>query len=525
MIQFNAPHAPGVYLFKDGTGRVIYVGKAKDLKKRVSSYFYNKKLEGKTMRLVETIQAVDFVITNNESEALILESNLIKKFQSKYNVDLRASYRYPFVRITEEVFPKIEVVRAPKKNVEGSKNVFGPFVDASARKRMVELVEKSFKIRTCKKLPPRACLKFYMGHCLAPCIGNISQEDYAKNVEKAKRFFAGERVELATELETEMKDLASKRLFELAIIKRDALKAISGEPEKQMVDVFTSKNRDFIAWRKTSESFSIQLFNFRRGTLYGKKSFVFRSGLVEKDILEDFFQNYYSEHRPPNEIVLRELPATAQEIELSLSELAGHAVKLVVPLRGENKRILDLVEKNLDFSAGPAKNPLEEIKNALFLPSIPSIIECFDVSHLGGSDTTASMVSFLGGKPNKAQYRQFKIRKVRGIDDYAAMQEVVGRRYKRVIAENLPLPDLVLIDGGKGQVSAAMSVLKDLGLNVPVVGLAKREEELFIPARQTAIVLGKDNPGLQVLMNVRDEAHRFANRYRKKLKEKSLKTR
>ena len=520
--QINAPHAPGVYLFKDGTGRIIYVGKAKDLKKRVSSYFYNKKLEGKTMRLVEAVHAVDFVITNNETEALILESNLIKKFQSKYNVDLRGSYRYPFVKITEEAFPRIEVVRAPKKNVEGSKNVFGPFVDASARKRMVELVEKSFKIRTCGKLPNRACLRYYMGHCLAPCIGNISEEDYGKNVEKAKKFFSGERKELTNELETEMKDLASKRLFELAILKRDALKAISSEPEKQMVDVFTSKNRDFIACRKTSESFSIQLFNFRRGTLYGKKSFVFRSGLVEKDILEDFFLNYYSEHKPPHEIVLQELPQNADEIENSLSELAGHAVHLVVPVRGENKRILELVEKNLDFSAGPSKNPLEEIKNALFLPTVPRLIECFDVSHLGGSDTTASMVSFLEGKPNKAQYRQFKIRKVRGIDDYAAMQEVVGRRYKRVLAEKLPIPDLILIDGGKGQLSAVLSVLKDLGLNVPVVGLAKREEELFVPARQTAIVLAKNNPGLQVLMNVRDEAHRFANRYRKKLREKSL---
>ena len=187
--RIEAPHAPGVYMFKDGTGRVIYVGKAKDLKKRVSSYFYNKKLEGKTLRLVEGVKSLDFVITNNETEALILESNLIKKFQSKYNVDLRGSYRYPFVKITDEAFPRIEVVRQPKKNVEGSKNVFGPFVDASARSRMVGLVEKSFKIRTCRKLPRRACLKYYMGHCLAPCIGNISREDYSRNVSKAKKFF------------------------------------------------------------------------------------------------------------------------------------------------------------------------------------------------------------------------------------------------------------------------------------------------------------------------------------------------
>ncbi len=522
--NFDPPSAPGVYLMKDGAGKIIYVGKAKDLKKRVGSYFHNKKLDDKTLGLVGEVESMDFIITNNDTEALILESNLIKKFQGKYNVELRLSYRYPFVKITNEAFPRIEVVRGPKDSVGKAKNVFGPFVDGTARKKMIEFVEKTFKIRTCRTMPKRACLKFYMGQCTAPCIGNISKEEYAKNVEKAVQFFSGKKGELLSELEKEMKQFSDKRLFELAIEKRDALFAVSGTAQKQSVERFSSKDQDFISFHKTPEGFHIALFNYRRGTLHGKKSFNFASPLVGADILEDFLLNFYAQVRPPNEIVLQEMPNNSIEIQDTLSKTAGYNVLLTVPQKGEKRKILALVEKNLDYSMNPKNDPLVELKNALFLPVLPRVIECFDVSHLGGKNTVASMVSFLEGKPNKAQYRQFRIRLSEGGDDYAAMQEVVGRRYGKLKFEKEKMPDLVLIDGGKGQLSAAQKIIHELGLFLPVVGLAKREEELFIPARQTPIVLGKNSAALKVLMRVRDEAHRFANRYRKKLVEMETRT-
>ena len=460
--NISPPSAPGVYLMKNALEEVIYVGKAKDLKKRVASYFHSKKLDGKAMKLVESTASVDFIITNNETEALILESNFIKKFKGKYNVELKESYRYPFVKITNEEFPRIEVVRAPKKSIQNAKNAFGPFVDGSARKRMIGLVEKNFSLRTCKKLPKRACLKFYMGQCSAPCIKNISKEDYAKNVEKAKKFFSGKRAELLHELEKEMKELAGKRNFELAIQKRDAMFSISGEAQRQFVEKFSSKNTDYIAAKKTFEGFAITLFEFRHGTLHGKKSFNFNSRLVGKDILEDFLQNYYLQTHPPNEIVLSELPKNFSEIAQTLSDISNSTVELTSPKSGEKKKILEMAEKNLEYSINPQNSPLVALKNALFLPATPKIIECFDVSHLGGTNTTASMVSFLDGKPNKAQYRRFKIRTVKGIDDYASMQEVVGRRYTRQNLEKQKLPDQILIDGGKGQLSAAIKIILEL---------------------------------------------------------------
>ena len=511
----TAPQAPGIYLMKNSQGTVLYVGKAKDIKKRMQQYFSGHPLDSKTSQLVSQVTKVEFIITHNETEALILESNLIKKFKGKYNVDLRDSYRYPFVQLTEEAFARIVVVREPKKNVEKEKNVFGPFVDGAARKRVIETAEKTFKLRTCNPLPKKACIKFFIGQCTAPCIGNVSKEEYGVQVEKARRFFSGERTELIESLQNEMKELSNKRLFEMALQKRDLIALLQNKQEPQEVDRFFKKDQDIIVSHKNQGSFCVMVFPFRRGTLLGKKEFVFNSPLVKEDILEDFLLQFYSLQKPPHEIILGKPVEKAQEIAQELLLRANHQVELIVNPRGANKRLLLMAQKNLAHHLNPRNDALLELKNRLLLPTIPKRMEAFDISHLGGNETSASMVSFWGGKPDKTNYRHFSVKTVQGIDDVSAIKEVLQRRFGGFLAWDTPLPELVLIDGGKPQLSAARTALESVHVLVPVVALAKRNEELFVPYQKSSICLPKTNPGLKVLMNMRDEAHRFANRLRK----------
>jgi excinuclease ABC subunit C len=512
----NAPHAPGVYVFKDATGTVIYVGKAKDLKKRVGSYFSGRAKDSKTQQLVENIRDVEYILVSNETEALILESNLIKKFKGKYNVDLKDSYRYPFVKITDEEFPRIVVVREPKKNLANESRVFGPFVDGSARHRMIDLVEKSFKLRTCKTLPKKACLKFYMGQCTAPCIGNVSEEGYDAQVQRAVDFFSGKRDELIVSLESEMKEFAKNRLFEQALERRDALGFLRGSStEKQVVDTFKRRDQDFIAVAKTGKGVTILLLPFRRGTLLGKKVFSFESKLVESDIVEDFLLEYYASAQPPHEIVVDIAVAKKDEIEQVLSQAAGRAVEVRINPIGDARKMLAIAQKNLAHALNPTADPVVELKTRLFLPKLPVRIECFDISHQSGHETVGSMTVFERGKPNKSSYRRFEVRTTGGGDDYAAMKEVLSRRYSGSLRAELPLPDLLVVDGGKGQLSIALRVLKEIDLAIPTIGLAKRNEDVFVPFRQSAIALDRSSPALKVLIAIRDEAHRFANAYRK----------
>lgn len=523
----TAPHAPGVYLFKDASETVLYVGKAIDLKKRMASYFVGKPHDAKTQQLVSKVKNVEFIITNNETESLILESNLIKKFKGKYNVDLRDSYRYPFVQITDEPFPRIVVIREPKKNVQDKQNVFGPFVDATARKRTISLLEKTFKLRTCHPLPKKACLKFFIGQCTAPCIGNVSREEYANQVQKAHAFFDGNKSVLTESLQTEMRDLAHKRLFELAIQKRDALFALQREQEHQNVERFEKKDRDVIVFHKAPDRFVVVVFPFRRGTLLGKKEFEFKTSLITEDVVSDFLLNYYADQKAPHEIVFEkkfDSQEQLSEIQQELSELANRHILFIFNPKGEKKQLLQMAKKNLEYKLNPQNNPLLELKNRLLLPKLPFRIECFDVSHQGGNQTTAAFASFWEGKPDKSNYRHFIIKTVPGISDFDAIKEVIQRRFGGSLAWDTPLPDLVVVDGGKPQLSAALTALESVHVQVPVVALAKREEEVFVPFQHNSIKLRKDNPGLRILMNARDEAHRFANRLRKKQKEKTIRT-
>jgi excinuclease ABC subunit C len=517
-MEKNIPPAPGVYLFKNDTGKVIYIGKAKDLKKRVSSYFTNKKHDKKTMNLVEEIKSTEFIVTNNETEALILESNLIKKFKGKYNVELRDNYRYPFIQLTNEKFPRFIVTRASKNSIKKTTNTWGPFVDAHARKKTIELLEKTFNLRTCKTLPKKACLKYYINQCSAPCIGNISPEKYHESVQNAIDFFDGKKTMLVKALEKEMNNFANKKMFEQAIQKRNAIRNIKeSAKEKQAVDVFAKKNKDFIAWKKNPKGMTLVLLSFRKGTLLGKKVFEFNSQLVEDNIIEDFLINHYSEHAPPKKIVCNKKIFNKNAITKQISDAHCLPVELSDTPTAEEKRFTNLAEKNLSFEINPKENTLLELQSELSLPFYPELIEAFDISHLGGTGTTASMVSFLNGVPLKTGYRRFRIRTAKDGDDFAAMQEVIGRRYTKVIKENLKKPDLVLVDGGKPQVSAAKKVLSLIGFKVPLIGLAKKNEEIFTPSSKTPILLDKKKTSLKLLQEIRNEAHRFAKKYQKKI--------
>lgn len=517
------PESPGVYLMKDASGTIIYVGKAKDLKKRVSSYFVNKAHDSKTLAMVEKIVSIEYILTHNETEALILESNLIKKFKARYNIDLKDSYRYPFVRITDEKFPRLEVIRSAKEQIKDSKNVFGPFVDGSARKRMIQLVEKHFKLRTCDPLPKKACLKFYIGQCSAPCIGNISVEEYQKSVEKAKKFFKGEREELIQQLELEMKNFSNQKLFELALDRRNALSDLQHQNEKQVIEKFKVVNEDYLGVVKGPTKVVVTALQFRRGTLMGKKEFTFDTPLVNTDIVEDFILNYYNTAPFPQKINVAIQLEDSTEVENELTRRAGHPVQLVFPQKGEGKKILDMAVKNAQFKLEGIGTASSELKEILHLSEAPKRIECFDISHLGGTEVVASQSSFYDEKPDKSNYKRFKIL-IDTNDDFTAMYEVVKRKFSHAFDAKWPKPDLVIIDGGKGQLSAALAAFKELEVKIPIIALAKKEEEIFIAARPEPIKLDlKTSKGLRLLTAVRDEAHRFAVTYQRKRREMQLK--
>lgn len=515
MIDLNdLPNKPGSYQFKDESGRIIYVGKAKDLKKRVSSYFNNTGLDEKTRILVGNIESVDYIITNTEAEALILENNLIKKHNPKYNISLKDSKTYAFIRLTDETFPKFVISRDREKKGEE----FGPFVVASDRKNILEFINKSFKLRTCKRIPKKECLRFHIGLCSAPCIGKISSKDYNKSIVKAKKILSGKNDELLKELSNELSALSRNQEFESAIIVREQIKAVKYLMEKQIVQRDRKFNENFIDYLLEDSSVYIIVFKVNNGLVSGKDEFEFD---YSPDFFSQFLMQYYSANELANELILRK---GVDDSMVDFLKRINNKVKVVVPKNGEKLRMLDLVKKNIKERFLKSSEALLELKEVLRLENPPTTIEGFDISHLGGTDTAASMVQFKNAAPNKSEYRRFKIRTVEGeIDDFRAMKEVVLRRYKRLLMENKALPDLILIDGGPGQVSSAKKALKELNLDIPIIGIAKKFEELWLPNKGSPVIINKKSEALKLLQRIRDEAHRFAINYNKTLRSKRLK--
>ncbi|WP_319559590.1 excinuclease ABC subunit UvrC [Marispirochaeta sp.] len=511
------PHSPGVYIMRDSFSRVIYVGKAVDLRKRVSSYFIGVK-DIKTRFLVQRISSLEFIVTANEYEALVLENNLIKQWTPRYNVNLKDGKSYPVIRITADEFPRVFRTR---RIVRDGSEYFGPYPDTRSVDRYLELIERLFPLRKCKgKLKKRdtPCLYYHIGRCKAPCVGKISREDYAKEVDRVRKLLSGATEELIAELKGEMEQAAAELKFEKAASLRDSIAAVVSVEEGQQVQDFQEEARDYLAVATAGRFASFAVLQMRGGKLVGRELYGNVSPQDEGELLLDFLLQYYTlDHRPPEMLYLSHQVNTALLGEFFAAQ-GWVETAVEVPAEGRHRSIVRMAEENASMDAlkrqkATANLPaLEELRIVLGLTVLPRRIEGFDIAHLAGKHTVASLVSFYNGNPDKRNYRSFNIRSLKGeIDDFQAMREALARRYTRVLNEGLPRPDLVVIDGGKGQLNAALEILTGLGLDeIGVIGLAKKNEEIFLPDRSDPVSLPETAEALKVLQAVRDESHRFA---------------
>ncbi len=509
----HLPELPGCYLFSDKDGSIVYIGKAKNLKKRVSSYFQKKGHSKKTRRLVDAARSVDFIVTRTEVEALILENTLIKRHQPRYNINLKDAKNYAYIEITDEQFPRIGIARSRK----GKGTFFGPFVSAKERDYVLDVVKKTFKIRTCRRMPKRACLRHHIGSCSAPCINKIDEGDYSELVARAESVLRGNSGQLVSRLKDLMEEKAERLEYEQALELRDQISAINRLSERQLMQRQKEYNEDVIFFIVHEGTVYLMLFHVDRGTLEDKQEYTFDE---HEDFLEEFLVQYYTDTPPPAELIL---PCRVDDAVASfLSEQKGSRVRTVVPIRGEKKKLLDLAEKNVEIAFFGGEIKLVELQKRLRLPDLPRVIECFDISHLAGTAMVGSMVQFRLGKPDKTNYRRFRIRSVEQIDDFAAMAEVVRRRYARLLKEDRELPDLIIVDGGKGQLSAASAELAKLNLKIPVIAIAKREEEIYVPGFRHPLPIAKNEKASLFIQEIRDEAHRFALQYNRLLRKKKM---
>jgi len=535
----NLPKEPGVYLMKDNLGKIIYVGKAKSLKNRVGSYFQSSKHQRfKTKVLVENIIDFDYIITDTEVEALILENNLIKKYHPKYNIQLKDDKTYPYIKVTlDEVYPRIFKTRIVKS--DGAR-YFGPYTDAKAVNDILELLHDMFKLRTCKrslteKKEKRACLNFHIKKCVAPCINEISVEEYNRLIEKSIMILEGKEGNLVKELESQMEKAAADLNFEAAAKLRDQIRAIDKVTQKQKIVSDKLINQDIIALAQADNDICVQLLIVRSGRLIGKEDFIFKESDDLKETLTAFLQQYYDNaYYIPEEILLEIEIEDLELINQWLTERKGSKVELKVPKIGEKKELVQMAYRNArynlkeyrfkqKFQSLKASTGVVELQEYLGLEEMPYRIEGFDISHVQGTDTVASMVVFENGEPKKSDYRRFKIKHGQGNNDFLSMSEVVTRRYSRLLEGGKKFPDLILIDGGKGQLAAAVEILNNLGRpGEQIIGLAKREEEVFLPGQSEPIILPRNSQALYLIQRVRDEAHRFAVSYHRKLRSRRL---
>lgn len=505
----HLPHTPGCYLFRDSDGTILYIGKARDIRKRVSSYFTKTDHDPKTSNLIRRIASIDYLVTNTEAEALILENNLVKKHQPKYNIDLKDAKRFAYIEMTKEEYPRIGIAR----KTDGDAVYFGPFVSAAERDAVLKVVKRVFTLRSCRKMPKRACLRYHLKSCSGPCTGAVSPAEYRKQAENAATLLKGRDKELLHSLREEMAVRSAEQEFEKALALRNQISAIERLTERQHVENVSRIDQDVIAYHRAGSTVYLMVFSFEMGRLSGKQEFVFDAG---KDFLEEFLVRFYADRTPPREVILSEPAGDA--ITEYLSSLRGKAVTVTVPKAGDKRRQVELVATNIDhvFLRDTMKGAC--LRTELNLPQLPSVIECFDISHLSGTSTVGSMVQFKDGKPDKSNYRRFRIRSVEGIDDVAAIGEIVLRRYRRLAEEGSPLPDLIVIDGGKGQLSAACDALKSLSLAIPAIALAKKEEDVYLPGELLPLKLNGKGLALRYLQEIRDEAHRFAVTYHRLLR-------
>jgi excinuclease ABC subunit C len=525
----DAPTEPGVYIMKDTEGQIIYVGKAKSLKNRLKSYFSGEK-DIKTATLLRRINSFETIIVQNEYEALLLENTLIKQHSPKYNINLKDGKTYPVIRITHEDFPRVFRTR---RIIQDKSLYFGPFPDVQSINTIMELIDKLFPLRKCKTIKKKGpCIYYHIGRCMAPCCGKISIEDYSLHVQKVQKLLSGETESLIFELTSKMHDAARVTQFEQAAQIRNTIKAIENlAGEDSSVEDLNPEDRDYIAWASGGVLATFTVFSMRGGKMTGRDLYRTRSAADERESLEIFITSYYdSTHPPPARIYIQEHPEkNTSLIQNWFKERFVYETEIPAPVEKHHAAILAMAKQNAaedlrkrlkERGAGPA---LDELLRVLNLKSRPERIEGFDIAQLDGKHPVASLISFKNGIPDRKNYRYFKLRTVIGIvDDFAAMREVVRRRYSRIIREGKELPDLILVDGGIGQVNAAKGVLDELGADCSLAGLAKREEEIWLPAAKEPLVLSRQSEALKVLQHVRDECHRFATDFNQRLRSKDL---
>lgn len=507
------PSSPGCYFFLDESKKIIYVGKAKDLRKRVTNYFTKKDHDHKTQIMIEQIKGYDFIATNTEVEALILENNLIKKNSPKYNIDLKDSKRYAYLELTNEKFPRLIIARKTKSDGK----LYGPFTSGQKRDYIMDFLIKNFKIRTCSVLPKKPCLRYHIGLCDAPCVGLIDEKDYMENIKAAEMVLNGKTHEIIKMLEVKMKEYSKNKNYESAQVIKNKIEALEYLEEKQNMERQKKYDEDVINYVVKQNKVHLILFNVHRGILENKRDFEFD---FKDNFFEEFIVQYYSENPIPQEIIVPE--EVDNSLEEYLTKIKGKNVKFNVAKKGEKKDLLELVLKNIELNFFIDEEKLVDLQKRLNMQNTPKVIECFDISHLSGTSTVASMVQFRNAKPYKQNYRRFKIRSVSGIDDFASIAEVVRRRYKKLIAENQRMPDLIIIDGGIGQLNFALNELKKLNLKIPIISIAKQFEEIYTPEKEKPLKLDKTTSALKLIQNIRDEAHRFAIKYNRLLRSKEM---
>lgn len=528
----SLPALPGIYQFLNDKGKVIYVGKAKNLRSRVRSYFKNNVDSLKTKILVSKISDLELIITNSEIEALVLENNLIKDLKPRYNILLKDDKTFPYIRVTNEPFSQIY----PTRNIikDGSK-YFGPYTDVKNMKNSLRVMNKIFKIRSCKlditqetieKKKFKVCLDFHIKKCEGPCEGLVTQEHYTGMVDQVIKVLRGKTDELISELKTQMDSASSKLEFEKAADLRDRIDQLNIYSSKQKVVTSDIEDRDIISAAYEGKDVAATILNIRSGKLVGKRQLNLSCEINEEacQIYAAIIKFYYSEFvEVPREIIIEIEPEESESLIDWLSTKAIKKCKFVIPQKqSDAKSLLVMCKQNAQLQLkeiqlqkmkkeGNVPYALSALQRDLRLKKLPRVIECFDNSNLQGSDAVASLVVFVDGKPKKSLYRKFIIKTVEGPDDFASMREIIHRRYSRLIEENQPLPDLIMVDGGKGQLSSAITSLDELGMKgYEIIGLAKRLEEVFLPGESEAQSIPKTSSSLKLLQHLRDEAHRFA---------------
>ncbi|MDI6724800.1 MAG: excinuclease ABC subunit UvrC [Methanobacterium sp.] len=522
----NLPNKPGVYIMRNIEDVVLYVGKAKSLIKRVKSYFSKSEQPLKTKLLMSHFHSLEYIITDTEKEALILESNLIKKYKPKYNIRLKDDKRYPYIKITNEDYPRVLITRNVR---DDGAYYYGPFTDTGSVRGIVKSLKALFKIRTCRKMDG-PCLNYQIHLCSAPCSGKITKKSYNEIVEKINLFFEGKYNQIIEMLNEMMIEAAENYEFEKAAVLRDQIQSVDNILEKQKIEFDRGLEQDVIACSYDEKIASVVVFSIREGKIIGKDDFLMSGteGTLPNKILSAFLKQFYmSPRHVPSEIIIQYKPDEKELIQEWLSENRGDEVILRTPDNKSETRLVQMVAKNAEIIKNherEVRGALVDLKKYLNIPRIPRRIEAFDISNISGKHPVGSMVVFVDGIPKKSKYRRFNV-KIEGPDDYAMMREVLTRRYSKISPdEESKKPDLILVDGGKGQLNVALDVLNSLHLkDIPVIGLAKEFEHIFIPKVSSPVILPSNSEALYLLQRIRDEAHRFAVKHHKKLRSKEIK--